>query len=557
MHKPVEVAWLGRMNTGNELENRALRPALVYPALDSLLFLIVAIFGWWVFTIDNDAPFHRHPDEPGKAAQVLRKDWNFHHPMLMVRGTERVVKILMEMQGLERTAQQVTEIGRGFVAACSALGIAMLSVLARQRFGWLAAIAVAAVMITSGSVFHISHWFKEDPLLTMGWSALALTVYWYSRRPSWWSASLIGAAAAFAASGKYIGVLGLVIAIALVAWFGWRHKQRGSIYHWLALLAVAVPLTCLLNLQVLLNWQDFIAGFSREVHYVQEGHQGVRREQGLHGQYLYYLGVAVQWWAWPLAILGFAAGWIHRDTLKRQLHWPDIYLIVLLGVYLLLISLSPKIIHRYTYPISYFLLYYVVIGASVGLPLLLQRLRLQPPLAVAAGGLASVALCATQFWFGDLHGVSLRAKLDAYRLDTFAGLHDWINQNLPPDAVIYQVDRYYLPDPDLHIFKDVEPPVPQLVLSKGDLFDHGSLAVARSAGVTHVLVNTTRHTRYSDDSVTGASEVMTLRDRRAATFEALHAEGRIVYQMEPGPESSLHPAVTMYDIRQPTADEHP
>ncbi len=542
------------MNHSDAHAGRSQPRQWVRPLLDLLLFIVVVISGWSVFTIDNDAPFHRHPDEAGKAAQVLRKDWNFHHPMLMVRGTERIVKILMETHGFERTAQQVTEIGRGFVAACSALGIAMLSVLARQRFGWLAALAVAVALTTSGSIFHISHWFKEDPLLTMGWSALALTFFWYSRRPSYWTVALVGAAGAIAASGKYIGVVGLVVAIGFVIWIGWQSRGLHAFKHLLLLLGISLPLVCLLNLQILLNWGEFIAGLSREMHYVQEGHHGVRREDGFHTQYFSYLSIAVSWWAWLPALLGLAAGWLQRRDKNSRLPWPDLYLAALLLCYLLLISLSPKIIHRYTYPVSYFLMFYVAIGVSVGLPLLLQRLRLKSTAAMAAGLAAAIALCAGHIWLGDLLGVSLKSKLAAYRLDTFSGLHQWINANLPQDAVIYQADRYYFPDPDLHIFKDAESPIPQRILSKGDLFDYGSLDAVRAAGVTHVLVGSTRHTRYTDDSVTGAAEVLSLRERKAATYRQLQAEGQIVYEMERGPESSLHPAVTLYDIRKPTAD---
>ena len=521
--------------------------------IDGAFMVLVAVAGWLLFTLDNDAPFHRHPDEPGKASQVLEKDWNFHHPMLMVRGTERIVKILMETRGFPRHAQSVTEVGRGFVAACSALGIACLAVLARRRFGWLAALAVALVLTTSGSVFHISHWFKEDPVLVMGWCALALALELYAARPSAGRAVAVGAAAALAASGKYIGVLGLPVALALLAGVPARGGWRAALRHCLLVVVAAVPVFCLINLQILLNWEAFADGLSREIHYVQEGHHGVRSHDGLHAEYLRYLALAVEWWAWPLAALGVAAIWLQRRArVTRAGLLAHLFPLLLAALYLLLISLSPKIIHRYTYPIVFFLMFYAALGAGAGLPGLLARVlpRARPLAASGAGAVAVAALLALNIWHGDARGVALADKIAAYRLDTFATLHQWMRANLPAEAVIYQPGRYHLPDSDLHIFKDVPRPIPQRVLSKGDLFHSGSLETARAHGVTHVLVGSSRHTRYLGDDVDGTASALDLRARMASTYRQLRAEGRVVYQMHDGPESSLHPALTLYDIRR-------
>src|SRR2546422_6738796 len=38
----------------------------------------------WLDTRHNDFPFFYHRDEPDKVSQVIRGEWNFHHPALML-----------------------------------------------------------------------------------------------------------------------------------------------------------------------------------------------------------------------------------------------------------------------------------------------------------------------------------------------------------------------------------------------------------------------------------------------------------------------------------------
>src|SRR6478752_4302834 len=109
------------------------RPSL--PLL--LLFLGVFGAGLGMFTRHNQFEFYCHPDEFGKARQLVRKERNFNHPMLMLTTVELVDRVVLSREE-RKDFQTVAVAGRRATAAFSALAAASLALLAARQYGLLA-----------------------------------------------------------------------------------------------------------------------------------------------------------------------------------------------------------------------------------------------------------------------------------------------------------------------------------------------------------------------------------------------------------------------------------
>jgi hypothetical protein len=56
--------------------------AFRWPVLAAFVFLGLSLV---FFGRNLDFYLYAHPDEPNKAAQIVKNEYNFHHPMLMIR----------------------------------------------------------------------------------------------------------------------------------------------------------------------------------------------------------------------------------------------------------------------------------------------------------------------------------------------------------------------------------------------------------------------------------------------------------------------------------------
>ena len=510
------------------------RPGFI-PAVLFAVFL-------WLYTLENQFPFHHHPDEPAKTRQVLRKDWNFHHPVLMVWSTERILKLLRELTDLERNAQTAVIVGRTLVAAFMAGAVAIISLLMVHAHGRVAGGVAGLIIGLNPALFHIAHSFKEDPLLVFGWciaAAACALAYRTDTRRSW---LLFGGACALAASGKYVGIIAFFVALGMVLF---RRRHVSDTPHLAVFLAGFFVLLVVLNLPMFSRMGDFLAGFTREVTLVREGHHGVARTDVPHALYLRFLWKDTPLWLWPLVLL-----FLSKNLVTRSLRWTaaEFFLLVVLSIYLAGISCSPKIIYRYAFPLQFFLGTAAVLAAIVVLPRILrERCNLLSANAAAiALGIFLITWHLTGFGQNPMKG--LLPLLQAYRLDYYGDMIAWINDNLPPDATIYQPEMYHLPDDRIYVFRHIPPGFPQKVVSDRRLFDQGGLGPLREAGITHVIIPKGRHRRYADSDVRARDAVMEQRNKRAATYEALYAEGKLLYERDRGILSSQHIGVEIYDI---------
>jgi hypothetical protein len=82
---------------------------------------IFFVAGVWLYNRHNDFPCFYHPDEPGKARQLITGRFNFNHPLLLLQTTRAASWISHP----RLTPQPVTETGR-MVSAIFAAGLVFI-----------------------------------------------------------------------------------------------------------------------------------------------------------------------------------------------------------------------------------------------------------------------------------------------------------------------------------------------------------------------------------------------------------------------------------------------
>ena len=183
-----------------------------------LVFLFVTFAG--LGTAHDDFPLGFHPDEPSKVVQLESGQFNFYHPQLMLSLT----RVGVAVTGAD-TAQQMVEVGRTVSALLSAGAVVALTLAVAMLFGYLPAVAAGLLLLQSYPLLTAAHYMKEDPALLFGMSVTMVAVIWFWRSPSRWWAVLLGAAAALAVSGKYIGAVMIPVAVFTI-WVATQEDRR-------------------------------------------------------------------------------------------------------------------------------------------------------------------------------------------------------------------------------------------------------------------------------------------------------------------------------------------
>ena len=204
---------------------------------------LLLVVHFWVTTRQIAFPFWYHWDEESKAAQIASGARNLNHPLLLLNTVAAVRKAVPEARGL----QEVTVLGRSVSAAFAAAAIAGMSLAAWTAAGPLAGVMAGILLALDPWLFEAAHYFKEDTALVFGWGALIACVAAYGRCPTPGVAGLVGVAAAMAASGKYIGILPAVLALA----FLWR-SGKGRGWTTMAFLVAFVGVFAAVNAQLVL-----------------------------------------------------------------------------------------------------------------------------------------------------------------------------------------------------------------------------------------------------------------------------------------------------------------
>jgi len=479
------------------------------------LIFFCASFLW--FTRNNTFPARYHPDEPAKAQQLLDREYNFHHPMLLLTATDTLSTFL----GPAATPQLLVERGRWVSAGFAATAVAAIAVLAGLLAGTRAAVLAGTLGLSSSQLYELSHYMKEDTAVAMGIAAVFLAIAVHERFRSLPAAAALGFAVGLAISGKAVGVLVLPFAAwALASRRSW--KQGGVAV--IALLATLV----LLNLPIFQHWSELVSGMSREADFAVHGHKGMTRSVP-HGVYFAVLREATNPILWILLAGAYLLVlWRFRvasTALRLLAAFPVIFTLVL--------SFSPKTHHRYFLPITLLVFALCAIGAEIA-----ARMIRNPK--HAAWTFACISLLAV--------GLQIRAlatTASAFGHDNRTALVEFVQKNVPPDATILQDKRVSLGDAS-------QGKLTQQFVGKLFAADFAPYEELSQKGVRYVAVSEGDYGRFFQERLRPRDEARDAYERRRRFYETLFSSGRLLWQCPPGDLSYLQPELRLYEIPTPS-----
>lgn len=503
------------------MQREPLTLRLVFAAL-----LFVATF--FLCTRENRFPFFYHPDESSKVEQLQTYEWNYHHPMLLLRTTQAVNLAT----GVRENAQEVCEQGR-FVSATFTAGAAtLLAVTVWITFGSYAGIVAGLLLLTNHQLFELAHYLKEDPALLFGVTAwfFGLAVFW--RRPGAASAALLGIGAALAVSGKYLGAFAPLLTLGFVPYHAPRGKKLSSTASSLLLLAATFTL---INLPLVSHYSEFRTSLDREVDLAVHGHRGVTHSIP-HFVYLNAFRDNINFLLW-IPIAWFYGVYCRRE--RARLNGFQWTLALFPVVYLVVLSFIPKENDRYFLPATALFLCTAAIGLRDLLTFLAQRFpRWQHALPATLAALLVVA---------QLPG--LYRYYRAFQIDDLAQLTEWLNRELP-DATLAIDRRVMLPSPRRAHFGPYQTPIKATTVKKNvDKFD--SIEQMREQGVTHVVLSQQTYGRYFRSSIRPREGKGEDFHKDRALYEALMKDRQPLWKTERGTVIYLHPGLEVYELPKP------
>lgn len=483
-----------------------------------LIAAVLFVGSLLLFTRDNGFSFSYHPDEDGKTFQIIERERNFHHPLLMLNVTDLAVHLAR----VPLTSQSVVIAGRWVSAVFAAGAVAMLAVVGFYRGGWIAAWAVGLLVATHSKLYEAAHYFKEDTALVFGLAMFFLAAEFFSRTPTIRTLRFLAIGTAFAACGKYVGIIALLFALPLV----WRAATLPARWKTFAIAFVATFLV--LNLPPTTHPSSPFRSLKREVTGVTEGHRGMTREVP-HAKYVAEMREDVSRGVLVFAGVALLAAVITARK-RTGAEWT---LLLLPAAYFMTISCSPKTGGRYLLPTSTAV---CALGA-IGVWEIARRLRVAKIPALLAG---------TAFL---LHAQLplLRATMDEFRHDDRVELAAWIRANVPADAIIVEDHRVNLfaPAPGDESGK---PQVPQRVLDAESAADLGTIDEMRTWGTVYVAVSQRQYDRYFSKNLKPRPAEKAEYDRRKEFYTRLFAEAELVRELKSQGNIYLQPGLKFYKL---------
>ena len=483
--------------------------------LAAMIFLAAA----WLYKRHNDFPCFYHPDEASKARQLIRERFNFHHPLLLLQTT-RVVNWVSQTP---LTPQPVTENGRLVSAILAAGAVTCLTLLTAHLYGTSAAACAGALLLANPQLYELAHYLKEDTALAFGIAALflALTRCWL--QPSMTRFAVLGAAAALAVSGKYIGAL--VVPLAFLPFF-WFREERGR--NALVLFAVFLAVLLVVNFPIFRSLSDFSEGLGREVDFTLHGHKGLTRGVP-HSVYVAVFCGATSPAIWILLGVYYA----RLLTFRRRIHPAEWILALFPIVYFVILSFSPKTNPRYFLPDT---LIFCALAAS---GLFCFNFPGSPRLTRAAQAFTFLAAF-------EVSVAQLAARDFAFRVDARQQLLTFIRQNIPPDATIAQDRHVNLPNRTDPLHVDSRYFLEQKIVCKFLVADAGSIDELRARGVRYVAVAKGDYGRFFRRTHKPIKGSQADYERQKQFYERLFLEGELLWECKEALLPYLQPEIRLY-----------
>lgn len=479
-------------------------------ALSAVLF----VFSLALFTWKNSFPYYYHADEPLEAQLVLEGATHFHHPLLMGNFTDLVSRILQ----VPRTPQPIVETGRWCMAVFGAIAVVAFAWLAFRYGGLLAAGAVGVLVALNPLLIEVTHYYKEDPALLMGLglSFLAMAHFW--ERPSGRSVLLLGAANALAFSGKYIGIVAVILSAIVLSRvpLGNVSIRRGNCFLLFALAFVVVVFG--VNYQLYRGLDVMIGGVGREVVLLDEG----GGKSLLTDKYLsiFLEQTSVVFWF-------FMAWWCFRVwQTRRDRSLPEFLLILFPIVFAVMLSLTPKTAERYFLPVGVMICLLTGLGLadfSTRAAAFWKWTGLKTGLLCAACLMVAVASVASE----------VRKTVLAFSRDSRRELAGWLQQHAAPDAIVAQDRRVQLVGVFTKETGDRAYTPTQKVLTQDKMAAFGSVQKLQQEGVSYVAIDAAKKKKTGEGR---------------GFYQELEAKGELVWKGGKGPVIVLNPRLELYRL---------
>ena len=429
--------------------------------------------------------------------------------------------------GETENPQHVVEVGRWVSAGFAAASVALLAALAWIVGGRFAGIAAGLLLLTHHQLFELSHYFKEDTALLFGISAWFLGLALYAKRPHWTTAALVGAGAALAVSGKYVGVFAPLLSLFLIPHYA-KPGRRGEGVG--VFLGAFVAVFGLVNLPLLLQLTTFESSFHREMGFVVHGQRGMTRSVP-HTVYLTAFRDNIHPGLCLFIALFLGSFWSRRPH-RTAFGW---VLLLFPFVYLTLLSFSPKTHDRYFLPATALFVCTAALGAG--------QLRSRPAWRKAAPALVGLAVA---LQLAGLPRHDLRSYYRAFQTDDRAELAAWLNAQ-HPTAVIAQDRRTLLPTPEAKRFLPYQPALSARVL--GETLDKiADLGKLRTSGVTLVALCQGDFGCYDLKSLRPQRGNEEAYRKTGALYRALREGRKPLWERPQALVTYLHPGLMVYAL---------
>jgi hypothetical protein len=504
------------------------------------LAVVFSLSSLLIFTLHTNFPIEYHPDESGKAAQVIvdSQPRNFNQPLMMLEAANVVRKTF----GVASEPRTMVIAGRWTSAIFASIAVIALTLAGYWKAG-LPAIALGGLTTAlCPSLLVYAHYFKEDTALIVG-IAIALAgakALVSTKRPmlQLGSAMILGIGCAAAASGKYVGLVVVLPSLAAVAiapvpkW--WVIPVRIVLF--LASAAVAV---------MAINARAFASFFpprlleiARE-QIVTEFHHGTTGHDylALNVPNFYCLRIAASELMphiWVFIAVGLAAVIARRKVTR----W-GVVLGAFLATFIAALSYNTIPFGRYALPLTvlfYFLAAQLISMAIMQLPRGGQR------------NAAWISCVAAAVIFQGYQCVNFTNQ---FRDDSRQRLREWIALNIPQGSVVIE-DRYVLSE---------GPGDPERFPNQAELRANiqrrflaadaaPSLEAMEAGGVEYVAVAETNYDRFFEPGAHGLFPRESEFEQRRAFYADLFARGELIWYSKPSPPTHayVNPELRLYRI---------
>lgn len=453
-----------------------------------------------------DFYLYAHPDEPNKAAQITQNEYNFHHPMLLIR----TVRIVADLSGKASDFGFVMLSGRWASVVYASLAVFLFVLINGRLHGSLVAIATGIFLISNPHLFDLAHYFKEDPCLLFGIGLALLAMLLYTERSGPREAGFVGFACSVALSAKYSA--GIILPFALtILWVHSTNKPKNF----------AIALACFCLGIVVINFPAFEAlakasgSLNREVNSLT-GQSSIASRSVPHGVYS-----NIYWQSATPVLIGLL-GVYAFDIWKRRFKLAPMerVMIFLPLVYVAVLSFLPKTHHRYFLPVGVLLACLSAVG-------------LKDVLKIRHGFVWAVVLILISVaWQTPRLLAANRGFADDHRKELLI----FLQTDIPAGAKILQDRRVELEKAGAEN------------LANRPIQPDDTLESLRAAGFTHVIVTSKNYGRFfleSSKPTKGNEEEF---ERMKNFYERLFREGRLLKEWETGDNLYLAPPFRVYSI---------